>query len=406
MRTLYFVLYATLGDSVFVDAYAVQRTSHFPYLPSADRQPKAERFITSIHRYHEESRNTILPLQSPECRVENLAAMSGFYFSTIRPLLQKVPEMFLQKTLPGMEIDPISTLETRRIMRALYRFELWCNLYGAGSDTSLNLPLPPPGGPVDILRNFSEVYEPWEIEEIDCIYTLLHEMYEGIFDEVRDRCDAEDQRKRRELGSGCDTLGAVGGWLLREIPPGGSGVFNYRSSDYFFPIRPELQVATLTTRSKLGAHRHGWRNGALAKGLKWHLRVMGASGVKAKLRMIMSEVAPSSGCSSLAHALSWKTQMRRRELHPSSRDGLEPPDLVGISGTLCEIELKKLLLIFGAGAEDKQPVGWDIVFRGKYCNYYGGVLRWELKCWGWVFWDGRRLKTRLLEELAPPWNQS
>ncbi|KAK3307675.1 uncharacterized protein B0T15DRAFT_433406 [Chaetomium strumarium] len=384
-RILYVILHATLGNRVFVDAYAVQTTLHFQHLDYLARHDAVEHFVTFIHqRYPVLPTNTILQL--PECSVEGLAGISSFFSSTIRPLLQNVFQMFLQKIPLGVEIDPISTLETRQIMRALYRFELWCSLHGAGSGTSPDYPLLLHAGPVNLLMNLFEVYEPWELEEIACIYTLLHKMYKGIFDDVRERFEEED--KALEEANKADA-----------------------HERYFFPVRRSLHVATHqstfpepTYWQTLGIPREDWRNGALSKGLRWHLRVMRASDVFAKLRMILSEVAFLADETSLARALSWEAQTHRRQVQPSSRDGLEPPDLVRISDRLRVTELRQLLLLFGDGAEDKQPLGWVVVFRGKYCNWYGGVLPWELKCWGWVFWDSQRLeKTGMLEKLAGPW---
>ncbi|KAK3305233.1 uncharacterized protein B0T15DRAFT_555182 [Chaetomium strumarium] len=421
-RILYVALQATLGDSVFVDAYAVQTTSHFQNLAQVARQTAIEHFITFIHqRFPFLPRNTILQL--PACSVEDLTGISGFFFSAIRPLLQKVPEMFLQVAPPGVVVDPVSTLETRRIMRALYRFELWCNLYGAGSDACPNYPPLPRGGPIGLLENFFEVYQPWEREEIACVYTMLFEMYEGIFDDVRLRFEEDDKALEEEEASKADVhevvrhgLGGSAAYKAfcsrpgREKPPADGHppsvaeelrYFSDHSSRFFFPVRPTLHVTTQRityptppNRDTLGVPQDHWRNGALAKGLKWHLRVMGSGDVYAKLRMILSEVAFLSDQNSLSQALSSNAQTERRKRDRTfSRYLLEPPNLL------------ELLSLFGADAEDEPPLAWFVVFRGRYCNWCGGVLPWGLKCWGWVFWDRQRLEKMagwMLERLAGP----
>ncbi|KAK4233133.1 hypothetical protein C8A03DRAFT_19727 [Achaetomium macrosporum] len=53
--------------------------------------------------------------------------------------------------------------------------------------------------------------------------------------------------------------------------------------------------------------------------------------------------------------------------------------------------MTSLTLLHGGDAENQPPLAWAILFRGMYCNWYEGMLTWELKQWGWVFWDGPRL---------------
>ena len=55
-------------------------------------------------------------------------------------------------------------------MRALYRFQLYCNLFGVGRSKNHTkwLDFYPDG----IMRLFLNVFEPWEVEEIACIHNF------------------------------------------------------------------------------------------------------------------------------------------------------------------------------------------------------------------------------------------
>lgn len=61
-------------------------------------------------------------------------------------------------------------------MRALYRFQLYCNLFGVSQykvDHQWMLRFQDE----DILRIFMDIYEPWEVEEIACIYAFTKEKF-------------------------------------------------------------------------------------------------------------------------------------------------------------------------------------------------------------------------------------
>lgn len=68
-------------------------------------------------------------------------------------------------------------------MRALYRFQLCCNLFGQGRHGT-------PGRPrlsfrsVDVLDKFICIFEPWQIEEIACIHAFAEKMYDQVFRDI------------------------------------------------------------------------------------------------------------------------------------------------------------------------------------------------------------------------------
>ncbi|KOC14192.1 hypothetical protein AFLA70_307g001690 [Aspergillus flavus AF70] len=91
--------------------------------------------------------------------VDELVDVAAFYFSIVKPLAQ----YYTRWTLGNLAIEtdkprsdePLSKMEETRLIRALYRFQL-CYLF-----------------------------EPWEVEEISCIYTFAKERYNQIFNDIR-----------------------------------------------------------------------------------------------------------------------------------------------------------------------------------------------------------------------------
>lgn len=119
---------------------------------------------------------------------EDATSIAAFHFSIVNPLAKYYVTWALdhlsQET--DFSINPnlnLSETEERRLFRALYRFQLFCNLFGAGRYLSpghlrLNMDA------VDILDMFICIFEPWEVEEILCVYTFAKFKYNQIFNDI------------------------------------------------------------------------------------------------------------------------------------------------------------------------------------------------------------------------------
>ncbi|KAL2260905.1 hypothetical protein VTK26DRAFT_4958 [Humicola hyalothermophila] len=133
-------------------------------------------------------------LLSAETLTEDEAvAMAAYYAGIVRPLAHAYPRW------PFLDIYP----EETRIVRALYRFQLCCNLFGQGERE--------PNGPRArrclydeqyILNDFLGAFEPWEAEEIVCIYASAREIYEQVFVEVSWDLTWSSPEFRERLGEG------------------------------------------------------------------------------------------------------------------------------------------------------------------------------------------------------------
>jgi hypothetical protein len=112
----------------------------------------------------------------------------NFYFATVSPLVQQYTSWALtnlaQQIQPLVSTEILSNTERLRILRAFYRLELGCNLFGVGKYKSARKPDNNGLFPEDVLELFFCLYKPWEVEEIDCVYTFAETMYAQIFDKV------------------------------------------------------------------------------------------------------------------------------------------------------------------------------------------------------------------------------
>ncbi|KAK4040568.1 hypothetical protein C8A01DRAFT_35431 [Parachaetomium inaequale] len=176
-------LKAALGNSV-VDAYAVQ-TSASLYGPVDSRHElQLETITLFIDNY--------VALRSPTpdvileecCTEEDLLGMAAFCDSVARPLSQECATRFLGR-LDNTSVDVannLSATELTRLLRALYRYQLYCNLFGQGPDGYYRkVPRVEIGHHLDL---FFCIFKPWEIEEIYCIYILLRNTYSDVLDTI------------------------------------------------------------------------------------------------------------------------------------------------------------------------------------------------------------------------------
>lgn len=119
-------------------------------------------------------------LQQPSTE-EDLLGMAAFYDSVGQPLTPVSATLFLNRLDPSAEEGSLSTTESARLLQALYRYQLYCNLFGEGTKGSREVPELAHGEHLDL---FFCLFKPWEIEEIYCIYVLLRDTYSDILDKI------------------------------------------------------------------------------------------------------------------------------------------------------------------------------------------------------------------------------
>lgn len=191
------VLVSTLG-SLLADAYGVQRsaTIYSPPRPlSLDAMRQFIQNYTSL-------RSAMPELVLEDCTLADLVDMAAFHQSVARPLSVKCAALFLQNLDPSLEVDGLSGTEQIRLLRALYRFQLYCNLFGQG---------PKPGqrrkvarlDPAETLALLFGSLKPWEVEEIDSIYTLVRSKYDAVPDATQHDLAKETPMSTLDLSQEC-----------------------------------------------------------------------------------------------------------------------------------------------------------------------------------------------------------
>jgi len=167
----------TTLHSVVVDARFAYKTGLAGFLDKRSVQN-----VTQMVKDYQDQRHS--SSYSAESEIIDIVM---FYFSVIKPLTRRYTEWTLsnlaQETNSKQIYGPLSRTEGTRVLRAFYRFQLFCNLFGVVNHKSLQ-PNRSDFTSIDILRIFIGLFEPWEVEEIASIYAFSKEHYDKILHDI------------------------------------------------------------------------------------------------------------------------------------------------------------------------------------------------------------------------------
>ncbi|KAM0424524.1 hypothetical protein ACHAPT_010239 [Fusarium lateritium] len=180
----------TLG-SVIVDAYAVYSF--------AAQNPKPDRFVF-LQWYSDVTKERRLPRIEDICE-DAAIAMSAFFFRLAEPIF----EHYSRVTLSNMVIEllsrslhhrpkpTLSSTEAMRYRRAIYRFQLLCQLIDTTDWTVYRIH-------IRIAQEFLHVLEPWETEEVFTFYQYVEQARNDVVEEIRSDPRSLDPRANLDVG--------------------------------------------------------------------------------------------------------------------------------------------------------------------------------------------------------------
>ncbi|KAM0171185.1 hypothetical protein ACHAPC_011073 [Botrytis cinerea] len=339
------------SSSSIIDACAVYRTGLIDFSDARTH----DKVIHFLQFYQDRRSSTEYSIFSEGLIESEIVEIAAFHSTIIKPLARQYTDWALtnlaDETKNTRSITPLSKTEEMRLQRALYRFQLCCNLFGKNADSSqwffqgLNFKS------VDILTMFLCLFEPWEIEEILCLYTFSKEMYTQIFKEIHWDLDANNPK--------FDDQGR---------PPTPTGAFDLDDDAY---LMGTISLGLKILHRVLITRDHDQRVWAMQE----------------HICLPLGEFLESEGTDVLDE---WTQQDRRRK-HPSYRD---------------QKELRRDPLPFEGDKELCPPLAWTILWQGTYSNRYGGYLEDGIRHWGYIMWDAVRLgETGGKEILARLWEE-
>ncbi|PWY85607.1 hypothetical protein BO83DRAFT_404860 [Aspergillus eucalypticola CBS 122712] len=293
--------------------------------------------------------------------------MVTFYLSVLKPFSRHYSAWALgnlaeEREATHTKIDEgLSESEEFRIIRSLYRFQLCSNVFGIGPNKDkldlfrIDFQL----SDTEILKLLEDLWEPWEVEEINCI---------NIFAETK-----------------CREIHDAVSWDFSEKNP--------RFDDQERPPSPDGAV-------NIPQHSHAFLIGTITQGLERLYTIFFKVQEHSELVNIMEQTLVlwlEDFLEGDVHgAFTHAAQSGRRVRAPSERDKKE--------------ERREPLPFRGDRVNDYSegaypPLAWTLLWKGTYSNMLGSYIPDEFHRWGYVMWDAARLeRTGAKEVFARGWD--
>lgn len=187
-------------DAVFVDAYAALKSDSSRIGPPTGPNTNVTGFL-ALYRASRSPFTADSP--TPEiCSLDEICWMAWFQQSTVNPLATH----FISWALANFRCGPsqakaqclrtaesLTRTEKASLTRALCRFEVFCHLF-CGSHYEIFI-----GVDVNELFFSHLGLEPWEAEEMDCIYAFVKEKYEAVVEDVKWDLDEKNPKFEDEF---------------------------------------------------------------------------------------------------------------------------------------------------------------------------------------------------------------
>ncbi|XRM40133.1 hypothetical protein ABZX51_003452 [Aspergillus tubingensis] len=353
----------TLGSLLF-EASVVHETGSLAF--SEARTP--DNILQFCHSLKERRSSSTFSNLTEDLTREDAKDMMSFHFDVIKPFAKHYAEWALSNLAKEPEAshtkvdEPLSESEEFRIIRALYRFQICCNLFGLGPhqdhvsgdyQSYLFVKIR------KICLFLESLYHPWELEELWSINLFAEEKCTEFIKSIEWDFHEDNPRFDRQ-GRPCTPDGAI----------------DIRTYD-------DCYMRGILTRGLRFLHKIMYE-------IQDHMEVVRI--MEDNLVMLWPEFL--GGCHG---ALEPETRHDRRLDYPSAtdkREGLRDPlpfrgDIVNNSDG------------------EYPPLAWTILWGGTYSNMIGDEGVSYISEWGYVMWDAARLeRTGAKEVLARRWRET
>ncbi|KAI9778197.1 MAG: hypothetical protein M1839_008314 [Geoglossum umbratile] len=350
--TLTKCLQLTLRD-VTIDACAVLRSS----LHEGPEGWIPEDVTQFLHSYQDQRASAHNLHFTKHLTEDRAIRMAAFHSSIVKPLACRYVHWALtnlsKETKSSLDNGLLSKTEETRVLRALYRFQLCCNLFGEGpfkfarGPFRIRYPFPV----LDILKLFLCLFEPWEVEEMVCIHAFAKEKVDQTFKDIR--WDLYEENPEFEGGR----------------PPTPRGGFRFGNSH----TRDSLLEATIS------------------RGLNvLHMFFSGVSDHARHILVMQSQTTPSllGFLENGAWSEITQCELRRRPL---------------LSDREQKQSRREPLPFTGDGDSETDgpcpPLAWTVLWGGSYSNLFGEFVNHLTHRWGYVMWDAAQLEQTGTKEL-------
>lgn len=191
------ILRSVLGNALngmLVDALGAQHSGTDIF-----QEAREWSLLWAFIKEHEAKYDTAESVWIAQLPLEDVIHLAHFHVLVIEPLTERYATWALASLPTSCEEEqagqqPLSDTERRRIQRAMYRLQIFCNLCGREGRSSRHRI----EDNVDRLRVLS-MFPPWEVEQILCINEFAKDVYTDVFRQVAWDLNMDKNPKYRHL---------------------------------------------------------------------------------------------------------------------------------------------------------------------------------------------------------------
>ena len=180
-RWLYHCLGLELGhgiiDAVFVHLANTLGSQHHRILNQVQHTWEEMRHFISTYHSH-----VLSPIDHHFTLSDkaDIFSIVAFHCTVVMPLVSRFVE-WTQGNFEGLSLSGgLSHTEMKRILRGFYRYQLFCKIFGVKGRPDQHIQ--PPVSEDAKLEWFLGIYEPWETEEVLCVYDFVNDEYDRLLD--------------------------------------------------------------------------------------------------------------------------------------------------------------------------------------------------------------------------------
>ncbi|KAK4099096.1 hypothetical protein N658DRAFT_498689 [Parathielavia hyrcaniae] len=175
-------LQRTLGAAA-VDACAVYRSNLDSF--SDSESCTRETVVVFLKAYQDRRSRETYSIHDKALTEGETVTMTAFHFTVIEPLVKRFTSWALSHLASEIgasprQNEPLGETEKARVVRAMYRFQLCCNIFHdrRRKHTRENIK------GIDVVSLFFCLFEPWEVEELVCVHTFSKDEFDRIFSDL------------------------------------------------------------------------------------------------------------------------------------------------------------------------------------------------------------------------------
>ncbi|KAK0653991.1 hypothetical protein QBC41DRAFT_61008 [Cercophora samala] len=256
----------------------------------------------------------------------------------------------------------LSSTETLRIMRAMYRYQLICNLFGRGPYSASLYSSYSLSGYNDIFQAFLSTFTAFEIEEVRCIFDYAVDCYDKVFARVASDLHPDNPRFKGQ-----------------QRPPTPDGAFNCLERRNSFDVyrTRELQIGTASRGLGL-LHMVLIKTPYDTNDPREHEDLVIT--IQSQITIGTSFLETCGG------AMNTEIHQAYRNRNPTERDQKESRrEPMNFVGDECVWHGRD------GDTDPPPPLAWTMIWGGRYSNLYGSCIPECFSRLGYVFWDAERL---------------